>query len=76
MKCVILVAGHGTQLESDIRISGPRNLVGIPKALLPGVKGRLHEQIPAFSLEKRSSSLSRQKDTRLVVVLSESEAYL
>lgn len=31
MKCVILVAGHGTQLESDIRDQGPRNLVGIPK---------------------------------------------
>ena len=37
MKCIILVAGHGTQLENDIRDSGPRSLVGIPKALLPGV---------------------------------------
>ena len=34
MKCVILVAGHGTQLESDIRDQGPRNLVGIPKGLV------------------------------------------
>ena len=40
MKCVILVAGHGTQLENDIRESGPRNLVGIPKSLLPGVGGK------------------------------------
>jgi len=30
MKCVILVAGHGTLLESEIRHHGPRNLVGIP----------------------------------------------
>ena len=37
MKCVILVAGHGTLLESEIRHHGPRNLVGIPKSLLPGV---------------------------------------
>ena len=37
MKCVILVAGHGTLLESEIRRHGPRNLVGIPKSLLPGV---------------------------------------
>ena len=37
MKCVILVAGHGTLLESEIRRNGPRNLVGIPKSLLPGV---------------------------------------
>ena len=40
MKCVILVAGHGTQLESDIREKGPRDLVGVPKALLPGVNGK------------------------------------
>ena len=40
MKCVILVAGHGTLLESEIRREGPRDLVGIPKALLPGVKGK------------------------------------
>ena len=37
MKCVILVAGHGTMLENEIRLQGPRELVGVPKALLPGI---------------------------------------
>ena len=37
MKCVILVAGHGTLLENEIREKGPKELVGIPKALLPAV---------------------------------------
>ena len=43
MICIILVAGHGTQLEKDIKYSSlpeHQQLVGIPKALLPGV-GRL-----------------------------------
>ena len=34
MKCVILVAGHGTLLENEIREKGPKELVGVPKALL------------------------------------------
>lgn len=37
MKCVILVAGHGTLLENEIREKGPKELVGVPKALLPVV---------------------------------------
>jgi glucuronokinase len=36
MKCVILVAGHGTVLENEIRIQCPQQL-GVPKALLPGI---------------------------------------
>lgn len=42
MICVILVAGHETQLEKDIKCSSlpeHQNIVGIPKALLPGVGG-------------------------------------
>ena len=35
MKCVILVAGHATMLENEIRTEGPRELIGVPKALLP-----------------------------------------
>ena len=40
MKCVIVVAGHGTVLENEIRLRGPKDLVGIPKALLPGINGK------------------------------------
>lgn len=43
MLCILLVAGHGTRLERDIKrdTSGKySSLVGIPKALLPGVDGR------------------------------------
>ncbi|EGD74001.1 hypothetical protein PTSG_05698 [Salpingoeca rosetta] len=43
MKCVILVAGHATRLEAELRAdtSGKyASLVGIPKALLPGPDGR------------------------------------
>eukprot|EP00117_Sycon_ciliatum_P030521 scpid52093/ scgid24033/ Glucuronokinase 1 len=41
--CVILVAGHGTILETDIKndCSGKyRDMQGVPKALLPGVGGK------------------------------------
>lgn len=43
MLCIILVAGHGARLEEDIKndTSGKySSLIGIPKALLPGVDGR------------------------------------
>ena len=42
MICIILVAGHGTRLEKDIKLSVSakyNHLAGIPKALLPGVDG-------------------------------------
>ena len=42
MICIILVAGHGTRLEKDIKESNLeeyKHLAGIPKALLPGVDG-------------------------------------
>ena len=42
MLCIILVAGHGTQLERDIKFNTSeeyKHLSGIPKALLPGVAG-------------------------------------
>ncbi|XP_062506583.1 uncharacterized protein LOC134183132 [Corticium candelabrum] len=40
MICIILVAGHGVQLEKEIKVdkSGVySNLQGVPKALLPGI---------------------------------------
>ncbi|XP_072342574.1 glucuronokinase with putative uridyl pyrophosphorylase isoform X1 [Scyliorhinus torazame] len=43
MICVLLVAGHGTLLESEIKNEATglySHLVGIPKALLPGVGGK------------------------------------
>ncbi|CAH1796088.1 unnamed protein product [Owenia fusiformis] len=41
MICIILVAGHGTLLESEIRTDKDYvHLAGIPKALLPGVGGK------------------------------------
>ncbi|XP_046854466.1 uncharacterized protein LOC124447545 [Xenia sp. Carnegie-2017] len=43
MICIILVAGHGTKLENEIKNdpSGKFNhLQGVPKALLPGVGGK------------------------------------
>ncbi|XP_067827005.1 glucuronokinase with putative uridyl pyrophosphorylase isoform X2 [Heptranchias perlo] len=43
MICVLLVAGHGTLLESEIKneVTGLySHLEGIPKALLPGVGGK------------------------------------
>ncbi|XP_071488373.1 uncharacterized protein [Diadema antillarum] len=43
MICIILVAGHGTILENEIKtdLSGKySSLEGVPKALLPGVGGR------------------------------------
>lgn len=44
MKCIILVAGHSTRLERELRddTSGEfASLVNIPKALLPGPEGPL-----------------------------------
>ncbi|XP_039271048.2 uncharacterized protein LOC120345593 [Styela clava] len=44
MLCILLVAGHGAKLEEDIKndTTGKySNLIGIPKALLPGVDGKL-----------------------------------
>lgn len=43
MICVLLVAGHGTLLESEIKNEATglySHLEGIPKALLPGVGGK------------------------------------
>ncbi|XP_078389149.1 glucuronokinase with putative uridyl pyrophosphorylase isoform X4 [Cetorhinus maximus] len=43
MICVLLVAGHGTLLESEIKNEATglySHLVGIPKALLPGIGGK------------------------------------
>ena len=43
MICIILVAGHETNLDQEIRAdqSGQyRHLEGVPKALLPGVGGK------------------------------------
>eukprot|EP00043_Microstomoeca_roanoka_P008807 m.84615 g.84615 ORF g.84615 m.84615 type:complete len:617 (-) comp14393_c7_seq2:1547-3397(-) len=43
MRCVVLVAGHSTRLEAEVRrdTSGKfAHLAGIPKALLPGIDGR------------------------------------
>ena len=43
MICVIFVAGHGTTLETELKEEGDSefaNLVGVPKALLPGVGGQ------------------------------------
>ena len=42
MICIILVAGHGTRLEKDIKCSTleeHQHLIGVPKALLPGLDG-------------------------------------
>eukprot|EP00128_Syssomonas_multiformis_P012275 Colp12_sorted_trinity150504_noHs@6574 len=43
MICIILVAGHGARLEAELRAdtSGKyADLVGVPKALLPGLQGK------------------------------------
>uniref|UniRef100_UPI00398F56EA glucuronokinase with putative uridyl pyrophosphorylase isoform X2 n=1 Tax=Pristiophorus japonicus TaxID=55135 RepID=UPI00398F56EA len=44
MICILLVAGHGTLLESEIKNEATglySHLEGIPKALLPGVGGKM-----------------------------------
>lgn len=41
MICIVLVAGHGTLLETEIKDSSEySHLAGVPKALLPGVGGK------------------------------------
>ncbi|XP_030632900.1 glucuronokinase with putative uridyl pyrophosphorylase [Chanos chanos] len=43
MICILLVAGHGTVLETQIKNDGTglyAHLTGVPKALLPGVGGK------------------------------------
>ena len=43
MKCVLLVAGHDSVLQDEIRADETGNyahLEGVPKALMPGVGGK------------------------------------
>ncbi|KAF0030281.1 hypothetical protein F2P81_017012 [Scophthalmus maximus] len=43
MICILLVAGHGTVLETQIKNDDTglySHLIGVPKALLPGIGGK------------------------------------